>query len=155
MKTFGIAKILVSAVVFSMTTAVAQSASAGAYQDIATRCLVSSTSPEDKITLIRWTTFAYATHPDIADYVEVKDSDREAANKQVAEIFEKLITETCRNEISEVIQYEGDAGMTAAFMTLGQIAGTELSNNRVVSKSISKFVNYMDEEKVLEALEPQ
>ncbi len=81
--------------------AVLGSAHAGLYTDDLARCLVDSTSKDDRVALVRWMFVAAAAHPAVASIANVSPKDREEADKKLATLFMRLLTDSCKEEGAE------------------------------------------------------
>lgn len=127
------------------------SAHAGVYSDDLAKCLVESSSPDDRITLVRWMFTAAASHPAVASISTVKPAQLDQANKSLAELFTRLLTESCKEKAQKAMAYEGMVTLQTSFAVLGQVAGQELFASPEVQKSMSGLEKYLDTKK-LEAL---
>ncbi len=121
---------------------------AGPYGDDLSKCLVNASSPEDKQGLVQWIFFAIALNPNTEPYAKVTPEQRTQTDKRMAQLLEKLLTESCVKEAKLAIQYEGNAALQEAFGVLGRVATTEIFNNPQVSAGADKFVQYLDTNKI-------
>lgn len=121
---------------------------AGVYADDMSRCLVDKTNEEDRVALVRWMFSAAAAHPAVAAISRITPEQMDAANKAAADLFTKLLTETCREQTINALKYEGPATIQLSFQVLGQVAGNELFAHPAVAKSISGLEKYADSEKI-------
>jgi hypothetical protein len=129
---------------------------AGPYTDDLSKCLVASTTQADRVALARWIFIAFAAHPSVAPISTVKPADIESANAEIASLFMKLLTESCREKTKMAMKYEGPAAIQLSFQTLGQVAGMELASNASVQARMSGFSKHIDESKIKElATEPE
>lgn len=124
---------------------------AGIYTDEMTKCLVASTSNEDRITLVRWMFSAMSQHPAVTSLTNVKDSDVEKANAETGALFMKLLTESCVDATKKAVKYEGPAAIQMSFQVLGQVAASDIFADPGVRKVMSGLEKYADKTK-LEAL---
>ncbi len=129
-------------------------AATGMYTESLTRCIVESTTDDDKRSVVTWIFSIIALHPDVQGMMLVSDAEREDANKRIANLLETLLTKTCRAQAVDAIKYEGDAALGKSFETLGQIAMTELLNHPNVNAGLSGFTKYVDVQSVEKALRP-
>lgn len=123
-------------------------AHAGVYSDDLSRCLVDSSTSADKSVLVQWMFTAMALHPDAVKMSSVTKEQRTAANKAMAEMMVRLMTETCLSETQKAIQYEGPMALQQGFNTFGQVAGMELFSHPTVAQSLAEISEYLDEEKL-------
>ncbi len=128
-------------------------AQAGIYSDDMARCLVKSTSPEDKTALVRWVFAIASLHPGVADVAAMSAKMREQTDRTVAALFERLVTEDCRTESQDAMRYEGPDAFEQSFQVLGEVAMTELMAHQAVGAGFQAFTQYIDESK-FEALRP-
>ncbi|GAA5315009.1 MAG: hypothetical protein AseanaTS_02130 [Candidatus Pelagadaptatus aseana] len=125
---------------------------AGIYSDDLSRCLVESSTSSDKTALVKWMFTSMALHPDVAMMSSVTDQQRDRANEEAADIFVKLMTETCLAQTKKAIQYEGPMAVQQGFSVLGQVAGQELFANPNVASALSGLEQHMDNQKLSAAL---
>ena len=121
---------------------------AGVYSDDMTKCLVASTSQQDKVALVRWIFATAALHPEVASIANISASERESLNRSMGALVEKLLTQTCRKQTMDAIKYEGPVAFQQSFNVLGQVAMRELMDNKEVSASAGAFAQYMDKKKL-------
>ena len=121
---------------------------AGPFGDEMARCLVSSTSNRDRNKLIKWIFRVYGDHPEVSYMVDLSDREKNIIDKDVADIFTRLLSEDCIDETKKVKKYEGDDALVTAFEVLGKVAANGISKNPNVERSISKFTELIDIKKV-------
>jgi hypothetical protein len=124
---------------------------AGVYTDELSKCLVESTSPDDRTALVKWLFTAASAHPAIGSLYAAKPEDKEAANQAIGGLFMKLLTESCKAQTQKALRYEGPATIQLSFTVLGQVAGAELFSNPAVAREMSGIEKFFDARK-LEAL---
>ncbi|MBL8261362.1 MAG: hypothetical protein JNM58_02970 [Xanthomonadaceae bacterium] len=127
-------------------------AMAGPYGDDLSKCLVNSSTQDDKQGLVQWIFFAISLNPNTEPYVKVTSEQRAQTDKRMAQLLEKLLTESCVKEAKLAVQYEGDGALKEAFGILGRVATTEIFNNPQVSAGAEKFVQYLDVDKINTAI---
>jgi len=138
-------------VMLSMLTSM--HAAAGPYGDDMAKCLVKSSSPEDRAVFIRWLFAAIALHPDVASMATITTQQRDAFSKRAGALFQRLLTESCRSETQLAIRYEGPATIQYAFQVFGQAAAGELFTNPSVAAGMKDLTKYIDQDKI-KALTP-
>ena len=121
---------------------------AGPFSDEMAKCLVSSTNDRDITKLVKWIFRVYGDHPEVSYMVDLSDREKKVIDKDVANIFTRLLSEDCIDETKKALDYEGDNVMFNAFQILGQVAAQGFNNNPDVMKSINKFVEMIDYEKL-------
>jgi len=121
---------------------------AGPFADEMAKCLVTSTNKRDRTKLIKWIFRVYGDHPEVSYMIDLSDREKNAIDRDVANIFTRLLSEDCIDETKKALDYEGDNVMFNAFQILGQTAAQGFNNNPDVMKSINKFVELIDYEKL-------
>lgn len=142
---------LLAATAFAVTLAAAGGATAGQYGDSLSKCLVRSAGDADKRVLTRWIFATMALHDDVRPLANISDRDREEIDRQLAKVFERLITEDCRAETVAAMKYEGVQAFQNSFGALGEVAMTSLMESPKVGAGMEGFTKFIDEKK-LEAL---
>lgn len=127
-------------------------AAAGPYGDDLGKCLVSATTAEEKNRLIRWIFSMMARHPDVQGACAITTEQQAAISKEVGQLFQRLITESCVTQARTAIRYEGNATIEQAFSVLGQVSMRELMTSPKVAEGLSEFTSYLDEAKLKAAL---
>ena len=128
---------------------------AGVYTDDLSRCLVESSTPNDKLTLVKWMFTAMSLHPAVESLSKVTPQQRDDSNRDVANLFVKLLTQTCKDQASTALQYEGRLAMQSSFNVLGQVAGKELFMNPNVAAGMAGLEKHMDKDKINQAFAAQ
>jgi hypothetical protein len=141
-------------VVVLLVLAVAPRAWAGPYGDSLGKCLVSSTTAAEKTTLVRWMFAMMALHPDVEKSSAVTPDQRAEISKEMARLFERLVTQTCLKETREAVRYEGAQTIETSFSLLGQVAARELFAHPKVVAGMAEFSKYLDEKKIEAAAQP-
>ena len=130
----------------------APTAFAGPYTDDLSRCVVELTTPEDRADLVRWMFAAMSLHPAVKSIAAVTPEQLDAANKQTAGLFMKVLTESCREKAAKANTYEGPAAIETSFRLLGQVAMKELFSSPEVAAGMAALEKYADAEKLKSAL---
>ncbi len=127
---------------------------AGVYSDDLAKCLVAATTPRDQTDLVRWIFATAALHPGVSSIAAVSAEQRTAMARTVAELFERLLTESCRSQFSAAMQNEGNQTIEAAFQVLGQVAMRALMADPAVARGFDEFDTYLHKEKIEAAAKP-
>jgi hypothetical protein len=127
---------------------------AGPYTDDLSKCLVNSTTKEDRVALVKWMFSAASVHPAVKSMVSVSAKQLDDANKRTADLFMNLLTISCKSEAEKALQYEGEVTFQTSFQILGQVAGQELFSSPEVVSAMSGLEKYIDGKK-LESLAKQ
>lgn len=120
---------------------------AGPYSDDLAKCLVRSTTGDDKRNLVQWIFSIASVHPALTSLMSITDDRRTTLNKDVARLFEALLTERCSNETRDAMKYEGPETLKSSFGLLGQVAMRELFADPGVAKELGRFTEYIDTKK--------
>jgi len=139
-------------IILSFSFVFPATAYAGVYADELGKCLVESTSQRDRIELVRWMFSAASLHPAVEPMSSVTNEQLDAANKVIANLVMKLLTDSCRSETANAIQYEGATTLQTAFSVLGQVAGTELFASPEVAAGLAGLEKHLDGEKLKSAV---
>jgi len=127
---------------------------AGVYTDELSKCLVSSTTAQDKTDLVRWMFVAMALHPEVSSIASVTAEQRTEMSRTVGQLFERLLTESCRAQYRDAVSYEGQQAIFMSFQVLGQVAARSLFEDQAVAKYIAELGTYVSDEKLKAAAKP-
>lgn len=144
-------RFITALLIFTSTATIVAPAHAGIYADDLSRCLVESTSKEDRLALVRWLFTAATEHPAVADIARASSEQLEQTSKTTAEMFVRLLTDSCLVQAKKAVEYEGPATFAVSFQVLGQVAGMELFGSPEVNAAMAALEKYTDKTK-LEAL---
>ena len=137
-----------SCIAFTLAVIFPLNSSAGPYTDDLSKCLIESTSPTDRIDLVKWIFMAGALHPVVKPVTSVSEQQLDDANKTVAGLFMRLLTDTCKSSTEKALKYEGVSTIETSFRILGQVAGQELFSNPDVTNGMAGLDKYLDVEKL-------
>lgn len=138
-------KILYSNLFFLMLIPV--SVNASPFADDLGKCLVENTSSIDRENLMLWMASGMSQHPIVGEKIQFTKREITLINVQTAEIFERLLTNSCSSEFQKAQKFHGDEATEQAFKYLGGVAGGELFANEKVTNSMMEFTKYIDFEK--------
>jgi len=119
-------------------------AHAGVYTDDLTKCLVESTSKDDRLDLVKWIYAAMSKHPAVSSYTRVSDADVSAVSSTTGALLMSLLTEKCVEATRSAIKYEGALAIQSSFQVLGQVAMTELLTDPNVGKVMAELDQFVD-----------
>lgn len=142
-----------SAALFASLAVSSSVAIAGPYTDDFSKCLVAATTDQDKGQLVEWMFFSLALNPRISPYAQISPEQRDTANRKMAKIFDHLVTEACNEQAKQAVKYEGTAAISESFKLLGQVAAQEIVKDPAVAAGNAKFAEYLDENRLSEALD--
>jgi len=129
-----------------------QNAFAGVFADELSKCLVKSSSTDDRVLLVQWMFGALSLHPAVQPMVSVKPEQRDVATKKAGVIFSRLLTENCRKESVAALKNEGNSAVGVAFGVLGQVASRDLMSNPNVEKGMGDLGTQLEGDAKLAAL---
>ena len=132
---------------------VAPTANAGVYGDALGKCMASAATTQDKQELVEWIFAAISLNPAIAPYSDISVEQRDAFDRNMARIVERLIGESCAKEAREALEFEGAEAFGVGFQLLGQVAGTQIFGSPEVAAGSQSFQQYLDLEKLQEKLD--
>ncbi|PMG47315.1 hypothetical protein BCU90_03950 [Vibrio lentus] len=135
-----------------LSVLVSGNAVAGVYTDELTKCLVSSTTKEDRVELVKWMFLAVSAHPAVDKVSAVTPSQMDESNKKVAKLSMRLTTEACLEQTKDAIAYEGDVALEKSFQILGEVAGKEMFSHPEVIKSMAGLDKHLDSQRVMALL---
>ena len=121
---------------------------AGPFGDEMAKCLVTSTNKRDRTKLIKWIFRVYGDHPEVSYMIDLSDREKKVIDKDIADVFTRLLSEDCVDETKKALDYEGDNVMFTAFQALGQVAAQGFNVNPIVERSINKFNEFIEYEKL-------
>ena len=121
---------------------------AGPYADDLAKCLVSSTTKDDRESLVRWMFAAAAGNPAVATIASVSPEAMDQANKTTGTLFMKLVTETCKDQTKKALTFEGSSTIAFAFQVLGQAAAGEMFSSPEVKQRMAGLSQYTDSKKI-------
>ncbi|MDB6063015.1 MAG: hypothetical protein JWM78_3118 [Verrucomicrobiaceae bacterium] len=125
---------------------------AGPASDVLTKCLIASTTADDKSAVVRWVFGTLALHPDAAPLSTVTDAQRADFNAKTARLFERLVTENCKAQTQAAVRAEGITAIQTSFRSFGEIATRELLSNPKVSQGLSNTASNLDPMKLLDIM---
>ncbi|HEX7375427.1 MAG TPA: hypothetical protein VF277_10645 [Steroidobacteraceae bacterium] len=123
-------------------------AHAGPYSDDLSKCLVDTTTRDDRTALVRWMFTAASAHPAVASISSATPKEIDEANQVVGKLFMRLLTESCAEAASKAVKYEGPNAIETGFNTLGQVAGSELFSSPEVTAAMTGLQKYLDPKKL-------
>lgn len=130
------------------------SVQAGPYTDDLSKCLVASTSHDDRMGFVRWMFAAMSLHPAVASLSKVTPQDVDEVNTQVGALFTRLLTVSCRVQAKLAFRYEGEIALQQSFSLFGQVAGKEIFSDPNVQRGMSGLKDHLDVKKLQELMPP-
>ena len=90
----------------------------------------------------------YGEHPDVSNIVDLSEREKNVIDKDLADIFTRLLSVDCVDETKKALKYEVQPVLGKAFQVLGQIAAKGFNEHPNVAKSMTKFFELIDSEKI-------
>jgi len=144
--------LLITSLLF--VTSFPQKSFSGVYGDNLAKCLINSTSKTDRILLVRWIFTSGSQHPALKDMFLVSEKDLDKIYQDTADLFIKLLTESCKEEANLAFHYEGQTAFNESFSALGRNSAMEIVQDQEVVSSIGKFAKYMDTKRLAPIYKP-
>lgn len=142
-----------AALLLTMAAASSSNAAlAGPYSDELSKCLVVSTTADDKNALVKWMFATAALHPAVKSIASITAEERSRSTRTTARLFERLLTETCLAQTQQALKYEGALALQTGFQMLGQVAARELFADPSVAAGLAEFEAHLDRNKLEQAL---
>ena len=135
--------ILVLAIPFFLITN-QKSALSGAFTDELARCMVNSTTLNEKIIFMEWTIRLLSEHPELKDLVQISENQKITMDKKLGNVFTTLVAERCKEETEKAIKFEGYEQMVSAFGALGAASTRAITTHPDVMKSSQDYAKYID-----------
>ena len=136
---------LISATLLGAT----QVAIAGPTVDQLSDCLMKSTTATDKTTVLQWTFVALGNHPDLKAFSNVTATQKEALDKNLATVLQRILVEQCSTQTKAVIQAEGLQAVGDSFQELGRTTGEAIVKNPEVNQQLKGVLRYVDLNKLV------
>lgn len=121
-------------------------------QDALTRCLIESTSEDEKRILVRWVFSVIAQHPDIASMTRIDAAQRTTIDRDAAAVFETLLADQCAAPLRVAMKQSGTDAIGRSFQALGTSAATDMLQNPQVVSSGAGLMKHLDMQRILMAL---
>ncbi|MCK4087295.1 hypothetical protein NVT87_07545 [Acinetobacter radioresistens] len=126
-----------------------QIALAGPTVDQLSNCLMKSTTPTDKTVVLQWTFVALGNHPDLKAFSNVTATQKEALDKNLATVLQRIVVEQCSAQTKAVIQTEGLQAVGDSFQELGSITGEEILKTPEIKQQLNGVLKYVDLNKLV------
>ncbi len=126
---------------------------AGPYTDDLTHCIAESTTPEEQLEFAKWafsTLSIYTSTP--PSQPSVSPEQINAANERTADLFMRLVTDSCKEKAEKAIQFEGEFLLQSSLSLLEQVAGPEILKKLDVAALMALIDKYIDVDKLISSL---
>lgn len=128
--------------------ALASEASAGAFIDDMSKCLVAKSTPEDQTVFMEWMFSLIARHPAVRPLSNISDSQRNELTSKAGQLMMRLVTVDCREQTVAALKYEGASAFGNAFQLLGGAAMEGLMKDPSVDQGLEGLKNSIDDAKL-------
>ncbi|PCI77690.1 MAG: hypothetical protein COB20_07160 [SAR86 cluster bacterium] len=118
----------------------------GEYTDALSDCLLTATTEENELSLVRWMFTAMALHPAVEEIADISLSAREQANREMADLLVELLSRRCFSETRLALKNEGSLALQTSFSALGQLAATNLFSDPNVAAGLASIATYISAE---------
>ncbi len=108
-----------------------------------------STTPTDKTVVLQWTFVALGNHPDLKAFSNVTATQKEALDKNLATVLQRILVEQCSAQTKAVIQTEGLQAVGDSFQELGSITGEEILKTPEIKQQLNGVLKYVDLNKLV------
>lgn len=110
-------------------------------------CLMTKSTNEDRVALMKWMAFGISAHPAIKDVLAIPPVEIDRSDKEMAAIFTELLVVRCPAEASAVLSSaDSSNAMQVAFEKLGEMAAEEIYNGPAIQTRMSGFLKYLNED---------
>jgi len=124
--------------------ALSGAAHAGPASDALSKCLVTKSTPQDRVILVQWYFSALSANPNVKPYTTFTPAQRAVVAKQAVDIMQRLIITDCRGEALTALHQDGAPALQSSLDALGRTAATELTSDPAVVKQLSGAITYAD-----------
>ena len=108
------------------------------------QCLVGKSTGDDRVLFARWMGSSIAMAPAMKDVVTVDPAAKDAIDREMAKLFTRLMTESCRAEMSVLVKAQDAMGVQAASGKLGEMAMRELLQDPAAMQALIAYARYID-----------
>ena len=126
-----------------------QMASASVMVDNLSNCLVKATTDTDKKVVLQWTFVALSAHPDLKAYSQVTNEQKDALDKNLAQVLQRILVNQCSAETKAVIQTDGLQAVGDSFQKLGQETGEQILKTPEIKDQYKGVIRYLDLSKLV------
>lgn len=124
----------------------------GPYTDDLSKCIVESTTEDDRIEFVKWMFSTIARHPATKSLASITEQQQNEFDKNAAELFMELLSDSCREKAEKAIKFEGQIAIEQSFNALGQVAARDLFQDPAVAAAVANMQSYIDGKKLKSSL---
>jgi hypothetical protein len=140
-------KKLIRAIVYVITLSIGISTFSHASAQELGNCMVDSLNGKERKELAKWIFFAMAAHPEINSYSKATEQDITESDEFIGKLITRLLTDDCSTEFIAAVKID-PRNVEKAFGLVGQVAMQELMTNQNVTKAITNYIKYVDQDKL-------
>lgn len=109
------------------------------------QCLTMKSTGSDRLVFAGWMVSAMASAPQLRGLAEVSAKKRDQYNRELAQIFTRMITNDCRIFASPLLKSGNIQAFGSAFEVFGRLAMQELTGNPEADRAMGEFAKYIDD----------
>lgn len=137
----------------ALLSAVCPQVHAGPFTDDLSKCLVKSTSDDDRTLFIQWIYAAMSSHPKVRAMSSITPEFADQLNRRAADLVTELLTSRCKAEAAQAVKAEGEAALRGSFEVLGRVGMQGLLADPNVTEYLTGLGRYFDQDKLKAAFE--
>lgn len=104
---------------------------------------------------MKWVFISLSKHPEINQLSAVTPEVELETNRAVGNLVTRLMTDDCGAELKAMAQEHGVSSISNAFEVFGRVAMMELMADPKVGSAMSSIEQFIDSERIQEALQLQ
>ena len=144
-------KINIKIMLLTVSLIVSSGIQANSATGVFASCMVDNLNGKERKNLAKWIFFSIAAHPEIKMYSSATQTDLSESDKYIGSLITRLLTENCPNELKAANKVDPQA-IEKGFELVGQVAMQELMNNQEVMTTLTKYVEFTDQNKINKVL---
>jgi hypothetical protein len=106
-------------------------------------CVRNATTKNDGLAMVKWQFSMMAAHPQLRNLVTITDEQRIVFDQDIANLFTRLLTSDCLQELTDAKKTNADA-LEKLIFAFSISASEEIYNNPAVSAMSGGFTKYLD-----------
>ncbi|MDQ7990671.1 MAG: hypothetical protein REI09_13635 [Candidatus Dactylopiibacterium sp.] len=126
-------------------------AHAGPAAEALGQCFVESTSSAERETISRWLFIVLAQQPEVKDLATVPASARDATDRAMAQLVERLVTDVCKEPARTALSQEGPRALKQSVEIFAQSAARRTFSEPAVASAINGFTRHLDMTRLLQS----
>jgi len=119
---------------------------AGVYSNQLTRCIIEAMDKQDKVQFSRYFVLMYSQSPEVQDMVSISEKQERNILENIAKLYSKLMTKSCKKLTKKVMKYEGTKGIVKSFTMLGRIRAQQIMKSKEVQEMFKIYNKYLTNE---------